>query len=126
MGNINVYFDSEKDLTSFTVIGEVGVEEVRNMIQNFYDGTITKNVIWDLSESNLANLTSSEIYSIAHTPRKYAHKRAGGKTAIVAPSDITFGLTRMYELMTELQNLPFKTQPFKKLEEAHKWLVEIE
>jgi len=126
MRNVQIQIDSQYDLTTFTVVGKVAAEVVRNAIQKFYEGNVTMNVLWDLSGSDLSSITSSEINGIAKTPRKYASMRTGGKTAIVAPTDLTFGLTRMYGIMTEVQDLPFETQVFRTTEEAHQWLLETE
>ena len=126
MRNVQIQIDSQYDLTTFTVVGKVAAEVVRNAIQKLYEGNVTMNVLWDLSGSDLSSITSSEINGIAKTPRKYASMRTGGKTAIVAPTDLTFGLTRMYGIMTEVQDLPFETQVFRTTEEAHQWLLETE
>lgn len=126
MRNVQIQIDSQYDLTTFTVVGKVAAEVVRNAIQKFYEGNVTMNVLWDLSGSDLSSITSSEINGIAKTPRKYASMRTGGKTAIAAPTDLTFGLTRMYGIMTEVQDLPFETQVFRTTEEAHQWLLETE
>ena len=124
MADIKIQVESESDLTIFTVIGAVTAGDARDAIQKFYGGRMTLNVLWDLSQSDVSKLSSDDVYSIAHTPRKYAEMRKGGKTAIVAPTDIAFGLTRMYEFMTEIQNYSFKTQAFRTTREAHRWLLE--
>jgi hypothetical protein len=52
--------------------------------------------------------------------------RTGGKTAIVAPADITFGLIRMYEFVTDVQDLAFETRTFRSATEADEWLLNTE
>lgn len=126
MGNIRVQVDTQKNLTVFTVIGEVDAEEIKNEIRKFYEGEVTKYILWELSESDVSKLTSSDVQNIASTPLKYSKKRIGGKTVIVAPKDISFGLSRMYEIRKEMQNLPFHTMSFRTYKEAYNWLFATE
>ncbi len=126
MGSIEARVDSQAALTVFTVVGRVSAEQIRDVIVKFYDGNVTLNVLWDLAESDVSHLTSSEIHSVAQTPRRFSEMRTGGKTAIVAPADITFGLTRMYEFVTEVQDLPFETRTFRSASEAYEWLLGTE
>ena len=126
MASIEVRVDAQADLTVCTVLGRVAAEQVEEAILKFYDGNVTLNVLWDLSKGDVSHLTSSEIHAIAQTPRKFSHMRSGGKTAIVAPTDITFGLTRMYQLVTDVQDLPFETRIFRSTSEAYEWLLQTE
>ena len=126
MGSIQKKVDSQTDLTVYTVVGKITAKQVKVAIQKFYDGDITSKVLWDLSKSDVGDLTESEIESVALTPRKFAEARSGGKTAIVAPRVLSFGLARMYELQTNIQDFPFKTQTFHTTEEAYQWLLETE
>jgi hypothetical protein len=126
MGSIGIRVDSQADLTVYTMVGRASAEQVRDVILKFYDGNVTLNVLWDLSKSDVSHLTSSEIHTVAQTPRRFSNIRSGGKTAIVAPADITFGLTRMYEFLTGVQDLPFETRTFRSTTEAYEWLLETE
>jgi len=124
MGNILKKVDSRGALTVYTVVGKVTADEVSRAIQNFYDGNITLNVLWDLLKSDLSGLSSSDIHSVVLSPRKCADLRTAGKTAIVASADITYGISQMYALETEMQNLPFETRTFRTREKAFEWLSE--
>jgi hypothetical protein len=126
MGSIGIRVDSQADLTVYTMVGRASAEQVRDVILKFYDDNVTLNVLWDLSKSDVSHLTSSEIHTVAQTPRRFSNIRSGGKTAIVAPADITFGLTRMYEFLTGVQDLPFETRTFRSTTEAYEWLLETE
>lgn len=126
MGNIQKQVDSQKDLTVYTVLGKISAGQVRRVILKFYEDDVTMKVLWDLSKSDVSSITASEIQGVAFTSRKFASKRKGGKTAIVASENLTFGLTRMYELLTNAQDLPFETQAFRTTEEAYHWLLEPE
>ncbi len=61
--------------------------------------------------------------NIVNLSVRYAEKRSSGKTAIVGSDDLTFGLSRMYELTKEMTELPFETQTFRDIGKAYKWLL---
>ena len=123
MGNIQKRVDAKNDLTIYTVTGKVSGNEVQDAIREFYEGNITLKVLWDQSKSDVSGITSSDVQKIANLQRKHADLRLGGKTAIAAPEEVAFGLSRMYELLTELRELPFETRALRTREEAYEWLI---
>ena len=115
--------DSENDMTVFTVIGKVTANELVAAISDFYEKSVTLNILWDLTKSDLSEISSSDVELIVNLSVKYAEKRSSGKTAIVGSDDLTFGLSRMYELTKEMTELPFETQTFRDIGKAYKWLL---
>jgi hypothetical protein len=122
MKTITKTIDLENDLTVFTVVGKVTANEIAAAISDFYESDVTSNVLWDLNDSDLGQIDSSEVKRIANLSIKYAEKRSSGKTAIVGSADLAFGLSRMYEMTKEFVKLPFETQAFRDTDEAYKWL----
>jgi hypothetical protein len=53
--------------------------------------------------------------------RKKYPERGNAKIAIVASTDLSFGMSRMYEVFSG--NLPQTIMVFRNLEEAEQWLV---
>ena len=47
----------------------------------------------------------NEIIDIA---KKHKHHREGGKTAIVVSRDIDYGISRMYETLSEIADQPYR------------------
>ena len=124
MAEITKHIDPVNDLTSYTVRGKLSAEEVKQVITQFYSGQVTKLVLWDLTNADLGALHKPDIEAIAHTPRTKAQQRIQGKTALAASKDLAFGLSRMYETLTNLEHLPFKTQVFRTTTDAMNWLLE--
>ncbi len=122
MKKIIIKTEPENDLTIFTVIGKVGKNDIKDAICDFYESSVTANVLWDLSKSDLSEIKSSDVKRIADLSVVYADKRPFGKTAIVSSGDLIFGLSRMYELNKNEDNLPFKTRTFRDIDKAYKWL----
>jgi len=123
MGNITVTMDRDADITVFTAGGDVRAEDVKSAIHQFYKGTVTKNVLWDFCACDLSGISSADVRSIAEIPRKHYDSRRGGRTAIVAAKDLSFGLSRMYEQYTEAQDMPFETRTFYSREDAMEWVA---
>ena len=47
---------------------------------------------------------------------------AGQKTAIVAPRELLYGLSKIYEVLYELSQAPADIKVFRNIGEARKWL----
>ena len=121
MENIEKRTDENAQLTIYSANGNISGEEVKKAIEDFYEhGPITRNVLWDVSKAVLVDLSAEDVRQIAHVPRQSLELRQDGKTAIVAPSDLAFGLSRMYQTSSQLVALPFEVQVFRDSETAHK------
>ena len=115
--------DSENDMTVFTVIGKVTANELVAAISDFHENSVTSNILWDLTKSDLSEIRSSDVELIVNLSVKYAEKRSSGKTAIVGSDDLTFGISRMYEMTKEIAKLTFETKAFRDIDKAFKWLL---
>jgi hypothetical protein len=59
---------------------------------------------------------------IVATDRSHRDKLAGMRTAIVAPTDLLYGYSRMYEIFAELGESPVTIEVFRTIDEAREWL----
>ena len=122
MGKIQIVYDNKNDLTKFIIMGNISSNEVTYSIKKFYNGkNITKNVLWDLTLGKVENIKTPELDEIVALRKKYAHLRNGGKTAILAPEDLKFGMARMVELMTPIEEEVIETRVFKTMDEINSW-----
>lgn len=118
--------DESKRLTTFTGIGQISFEDVRNAIDSFYSGQPTLQVIWDLQNANTGGISSDEVDRIANLILKHGGIRERIKTALVAPSDVSYGLSRMLiSVMEAKESLPARMGVFRTMEEAVRWLAEV-
>lgn len=78
--------------------------------------------LWDLrgcsSDLNYEKLQKITSYIALHYDSSWSHTY----TAIVADEDLIYGLSRMYEMMTD--DLPTITRIFRNIDDAQKWLKE--
>ncbi len=53
--------DSKNRLTVFTVIGKVTANEFIAAIGDYYNSSVTTNVLWDLTKSDLREISSPDV-----------------------------------------------------------------
>ncbi len=124
---ITKHFDRSKQLVTFTCQGELSFYEVSSHLKAMYasdDIEYIRDVIWDLRKATLAGFSNEEILRIRDIVRDSKSVRKPGKSALVFPADVDFGLGRMYE--AQAQDLHIKTRVFRTMEEALHWLNEDE
>ena len=75
----------------------------------------------DLSEADMGGVTPEALRLLQEAVRR-VDLRVGfsGRVAIVAPTDLAFGLTRMFQLGGDTRESPQRV--FRSAEEAHRWL----
>jgi len=122
MAVIEKIVDSQNDLSVFTVNGELIADEVIEQVEVYYTQHPTKLVLWIMGDVDLSAITRAGIERIIQTAKQHTGKRKEGKTAIVGPKDIEYGLARMYEAYTGFENLPYEYKIFKDVDEAKEWL----
>lgn len=126
MGSIQRYTNLKGGLTTYTVEGSVTSDEIVSTIRNFYEkGPVTRDVLWDVSQADLLGVDADDIRRISQVPLQSPDRRKGGKTAIVAPADLAYGLSRMYQSSSKTQELPFTVKVFRDTDKAKEWLAEI-
>ena len=121
---ITSHIDQTRDLTIVKVTGVLSFDEAMPVIKDFYDGNPTKNVLWDLNAVTEIQITTEEVEAIASFGPRYQGKRKSGKTALVARKDVYYGLSRMFEIQSNIKGAPYQTTVFRNLEEAYQWLDE--
>ena len=126
MGRIIKDRNIKEDLTIFIVSGKVSADDICTAIKEFYEnGPVTRDVLWDVAGVELAEFRTEDIRRISQVPRQFLGMRRGGKTAIIAPTDLAFGLSRMYQSSSETAALPITVKVFKDSSRASQWLAEI-
>ena len=122
--------DKAKSLTIFTMIGETDIDEIHDAIKSFWEAhELTLNALWDARRAKLTNLKSSDMESITAFIGQYTHRfeeRKGGKSAVVASSDLQYGLSRILGTRYEIEDFPTQLKIFRIMDEAVDWLDQDE
>jgi hypothetical protein len=109
-------------LSIYTCRGQLSVDEIMKTVKSIYDGIPSRNIIWDLAESDVSGITADEVRDLARGVKKLAHSREGGKTAIVSPKDISYGIGRMYQIFAEIYAQSAQIEVFRSKMEAERWV----
>ena len=121
---ITVDTDPNKDLTIFKPTGLLEFEEVLFALKAFYDDEPTPNMLIDLSDLPTIQISSKEIQELAKFKPRFEGRRSRGKTAILATTDLHFGMARMFEAQSKIHGAPHTVMVFKDLVSAISWLDE--
>ena len=121
---ITSHIDRTKDLTIFKVTGVLSFDMAFPVVEDYYTDNPTSHVLWDLIDTTAIQFTSEEVLEIVRFKPRYQGKRKSGKTAFVAQKDVLFGLSRMFEIQSGIQEAPYAIMVFRNLHEAHQWLFE--
>ena len=116
--------DQEKQLTIFSVDGDVTFETAMEALQSFYEEHPTKNLLLDLRNAMLEFLYYDDLDTLTDYAKQYGKVRAGGKTALVVSRDSDYGLSKMIETFSEVKDLPLQIMRFHSMEKAVQWFEE--
>ncbi|GAB4182054.1 MAG: hypothetical protein Kow00108_18930 [Calditrichia bacterium] len=116
----------EKDLIVHTSTGEITLDEIKNIIEDFYaqKQLPALNVIWDFTKAVYQNPDVQKIRDLAERINQMSHSRQGGKTAVVVASDLYYGLGRIYQAHSENYNQIAPVMIFRSLQDATSWIVQ--
>jgi len=77
-----------------------------------------------LTDATSIEFSPEEVRAIVRFQPRYEGRRKLGKTAFVARSDIHFGLSRMFEIQSSIQEAPYPVMVFRSPDDAYQWLDE--
>lgn len=112
--------DRDTGLTIHTVSGPVTEEDMYAALE---DPDPTPLILWDMSGAEVDHVTPLDLQRFVGRAAALGMKRKGGRTAVLAPDDLQFGLARMSEAFTEMDATPFGFRAFRDRDEALQWLT---
>jgi hypothetical protein len=122
---VHTAIDTAAGVVTHTVVGDLGIDDVRQAVAlrtSHPDYKPGMRVLWDLSQANASRMSSDDIRQIAQRNKSRVKKTGvGNQVAFVAPRDIEYGLSRMYEMFSD--ETPVENRVFRTIEEARRWLA---
>ena len=125
---INFYPNQEEGYFVSKFTGDLTDDELLNSYKAYFDSVewlpLSKEVV-DLSELDSTDVTSGGMERLARLIENLLIVRgiASYHTAVYAPHDLGFGLSRIYEAMAT--GSPESVMVFRQLSEALAWIKEI-
>ena len=122
MAKIDVKIDEKKNLTVFTATAPLSSQEICDELDRYFSGRYTRLILWDLTRAKNPSWSDADIKKAAQKVKQYSHLRKGGKTAYVVAGDLDFGISRMYQAYTDMENVEFEIKIFRDINKAVQWL----
>lgn len=123
--------DKEKRVILRRVKGALTIQDVLGALESTtslpgYESGM--GAIWDYSEGTIESLSSGDLKKLAAEIRKWvaANGPIDYRVAVFAPKDIDFGLSRVYEALSEIQGNKFEFSVFRDLGKAIQWVNGID
>lgn len=120
-----VRFERDKDFLKIILEGTIRLEDLYAGVDEIYaQEAVPSKVLWDMhngypDEDDDTSASLREFSKYATTKGK---DRANGKVALIAPSALKFGLSRMSTTFAEQNNAAYNMKPFRDESEAMAWL----
>lgn len=116
--------DEARNLIRLKIVGDVYMADVMTYMRNVPTNPGFRKGMNTLVDISLArfNVGTDEIWRLRELVGSIQEERGACSWAVVAKSDLHYGLTRMFSLITE--GLKIKTEVFRTVEEALDWLGE--
>ena len=121
---IGFKYDSEKKVLYITLEGEVLLKELDQLYRDIVTSTEFPpdiRSVWDLRKADLSLIDLNFIEKIFYVRKKYP-ERSNAKAAFVADSDLSYGVSRMYEVLSSFE-FPQQIQPFREFSKAEEWIL---
>jgi hypothetical protein len=117
------HIDRDHDLTVFHLAGETAFEVFTAIIDRYRAAGPTRYELYDCRAFCGATFTQSQLQQlVAIAKRQAAPRPPGSKTAIVVPDALGFGVSRQYQSLADLNDLPWETGVFETVAAARQWL----
>ncbi len=117
-----INYENIDDIVVLRVVGGVTFNQILDALHDYFP-LVSKHLIWDYTEGDLANATPQDFKSIpAISAKLFANRQQGGRTAFVCPTDYLYGMFRMYTAFADIQKMPYDYEVCESLKEAIVWV----
>jgi hypothetical protein len=122
--------DRVRNLTIYTVRGDIIAEELRSSVKMFWESpTLTLNLIWDVRDASFTRMKYKEMDDILFHLQAYTDRfpeREIGKTEIVVSDDEQFTVMRQLSNHDSIQCLQIMPEVFKTMGGDVAWIDQTE
>lgn len=117
-----VHFDEDKGVVCVTLEGRLTVRTIVAAVGSLAHRP-RMHRLWDIRNADLSTLDFGAVWGMAEAMASLPPVHPDARIAIVAASDVQFGMSRMYEVLIEGRS-PGTHRIFRDIEEAEAWLTE--
>lgn len=122
--SIKTTINNETNIIVRTVSGPLSASDIKQAFNaSLQEEDFQKNmhVIWDLTDAEISNIKSEDMFDVIDHILKLMDERGSDyKIAIVAPSDLAFGVSRIFKAYGS--GLPVSINVLKNMQQACNWI----
>lgn len=122
MKQIKKCIDEEKNIIVLTVIGCPNADDYIKEINDTLEKYPQKFTVCDYTEADLSGLSAKELERIKGIAICHPNTHVMKKVALILPSDLAYGLGRMFQMIGVVQDNPWELMPFRNTEDAFQWI----
>ncbi|HOF41199.1 MAG TPA: hypothetical protein PLD73_14100 [Candidatus Hydrogenedentes bacterium] len=117
---IEFAIDRERDFTLFTGSGVLTVEDLLAVFDAYSAAGPTRLELYDFLQVTQTRLTGEDIRRISMIGvTKSSERIPGSKTVLVAASPDVYGLSRMYQLLGEVEGVVWDVEVHRTLQDGY-------
>ncbi|MFC1554689.1 hypothetical protein ACFL7D_08660 [candidate division KSB1 bacterium] len=120
---MSIYSVIEGNVVVNTVDENDTLNDIFDLISKNIDEWVGYKLLWDLSIFNFLKIDSDSIHSFIQKIAPLSEKHSGQKDAILAKTELGFGMMRMLQILAE-NKYKIEIKVFREKDEALKWLKE--
>ena len=120
---IEKHSDREKRLTVFKCNDGVIIEDLVGELIHFYQSSPTPFLLIDLTNAHIMGASTDNVRRYVEFVKNMGSIRSGGRTAIIVSSDLAYGLSRSFQIFSDIYSLGYETEVFRSVGEAMTWLL---
>lgn len=122
MARIHATLHQDQNLSIFTIEGRACKDEMLKVITGLKSNQVTRDIIWDASNGTVEDIEANDLQRITEFLKKGHGMRPGGRTALVGPDDLNFGIGRMFQAFANAEKLTVEYKTFRNMQDAMSWL----
>ena len=111
------------DVLIFKAEGSLTYRDITDAIKE-HSAKATRHIVWHLTDATTDDLTDDLVMGLPELAKQHLTNRKGGKTAFICSSDVLLGMSRLYSIVSELTEAPYRYNTFSSVDEALEWLRE--
>ena len=122
---IDLEYDSNKGFLTVTITGKVVPDEVNSIftrIKESKEYPVDIDALWDLRKTDFHD-ADEELFKRIIAIRSRYPERSNMKAAFITSDDLSYGMTRMYEVLSSFA-VERTIRVFRNYAEGEQWLLE--
>ena len=122
--NMEINTEIKENIRWHTVKGVIDIAKLTDYLKQIYNSSnfdSNMDTFWNLLEADFSSVMSKDVQELSRFVREYWGKEGKSKSALIVPNDLGFGLSRMYETLSDA-DYSSEISIFKDIDEAKKWI----